>query len=100
MSVMGRTENDIQNVESQMQALRRERVFLVAQLQQARSAGPESGNLRALEDEYARKSVQYDQSHPDLIMLRRQIDQARAGGGGAGGALQATVANQTANLRA
>ena len=78
MNVMERTENDIQNVESQMQALRRERVFLVAQLQQARAAGPETGNLRALEDEYNRKSMQYDQSHPDLIMLRRQIDQLRA----------------------
>lgn len=98
LNVMDRTENDIQNIESQMQALRRERVFLVAQLQQARAAGPETANLRALEDEYARKSVQYDQSHPDLIMLRRQIDQARAGGATGGMSLQAQLQTQRSIL--
>ncbi|MBM0107992.1 hypothetical protein JM946_24950 [Steroidobacter sp. S1-65] len=98
LSVMDRTENEIQNVESQMQALRRERVFLVAQLQQARAASPETANLRALEDEYARKSVQYDQSHPDLIMLRRQIDQLRAGGSAAGQSLQAQLQTQRSIL--
>ena len=97
MTVMDRTENEIQNVENQMQALRRERVFLVSQLQQARAAGTESVNVRALEDEYARKSVQYDQSHPDLIALRRQIDQARAGGA-AGGSLQAQLQTQRSIL--
>jgi uncharacterized protein involved in exopolysaccharide biosynthesis len=85
LNVMDRTEGDIQNVESQMQALRRERVFLVSQVAQARAVNPDSSNLRALEDEYARKSIQYDQSHPDLIMLRRQIDQLKAGGGSGAG---------------
>ncbi len=98
MNVMERTENDIQAIESQMQALRRERVFLVSQLQQARAAGPESSNLRALEDELARKSVQYDQSHPDLIALRRQIDQARAGGAASGMSLRAQLQNQRSIL--
>ncbi|WP_129775434.1 GumC family protein [Peristeroidobacter soli] len=98
LNVMDRTENDINNVESQMQALRRERVFLVSQLAQARSASPEAGNLRALEDEYARKSVQYDQSHPDLIMLRRQIDQLKAGGSGAGLSLKAQLQTQRSIL--
>ncbi len=97
MNVMDRTENDIANVESQMQALRRERVFLVSQLAQARAGSPEAGNLRALEDEYARKSVQYDQSHPDLIMLRRQIDQLKAGGG-AGLSLKAQLQTQRSIL--
>jgi uncharacterized protein involved in exopolysaccharide biosynthesis len=98
MNVMDRTENDIQNIESQMQALRRERVFLVAQLQQARASGPETGNLRALEDEYNRKSMQYDQSHPDLIMLRRQIDQLRAGGTTSGLSLRAQLQQQRSVL--
>jgi succinoglycan biosynthesis transport protein ExoP len=98
MNVMERTETDIQDVEMQMQALRRERVFLVAQLQQARAAGPETGNLRALEDEYNRKSMQYDQSHPDLIMLRRQIDQLRAGGATSGMSLRAQLQQQRSIL--
>lgn len=98
MTVMDRTENEIQNIENQMQALRRERVFLVSQLQQARAAGTESVNVRALEDEYARKSVQYDQSHPDLIALRRQIDQARAGGSAGGTSLRAQLQTQRSIL--
>jgi uncharacterized protein involved in exopolysaccharide biosynthesis len=98
LNVMDRTEGDIQDVETQIQALRRERVFLVSQLQQARAASPESANLRALEDEYARKSVQYDQSHPDLIMLRRQIDQLKAGGSGGGSSLQAQLQTQRSIL--
>ncbi|MDY6945858.1 MAG: Wzz/FepE/Etk N-terminal domain-containing protein [Pseudomonadota bacterium] len=98
LNVMDRTEGDIQDVEMQMQALRRERVFLVSQLQQARAANPASANLRALEDEYARKSVQYDQSHPDLIMLRRQIDQLKAGGSSAGQSLQAQLQTQRSIL--
>jgi succinoglycan biosynthesis transport protein ExoP len=98
LNVMDRTESDIRNIESQIQALRRERVFLVAQLQQARQANPESANLRALEEEYARKSVQYDQSHPDLVMLRRQIDQLKAGGSVAGQSLQAQLQMQRSIL--
>lgn len=98
MNVMERTEKDIQDIEMQMQALRRERVFLVAQLQQARAAGPDSGNLRALEDEYNRKSMQYDQSHPDLIMLRRQIDQLRQGGSASGLSLKAQLQQQRSIL--
>jgi succinoglycan biosynthesis transport protein ExoP len=95
LNVMDRTEGDIQNVESQMQALRRERVFLVSQLAQARAVNPDSANLSSLEAEYARKSIQYDQSHPDLIMLRRQIDQLKAGGGGSGGGLSLKSQLQT-----
>jgi uncharacterized protein involved in exopolysaccharide biosynthesis len=98
LNVMDRTEGDIQNVESQMQALRRERVFLVSQLTQARAVNPDSANLSALEAEYARKSIQYDQSHPDLIMLRRQIDQMKAGGSGAGQSLRSQLQTQRSIL--
>lgn len=98
LNVMDRTEGDIQNVESQMQALRRERVFLVSQLAQARAANPDSANLSALEAEYARKSIQYDQSHPDLIMLRRQIAELKAGGSGAGQSLKAQLQTQRSIL--
>jgi polysaccharide biosynthesis transport protein len=98
LQVMDRTENDIQNIESQMQALRRERVFLMAQLQQARSAAPEAASLRQLEEEYRRKSSQYDESHPDMISLRRQMDQLRAGGSTAGMSLRAQLQTQRSIL--
>jgi uncharacterized protein involved in exopolysaccharide biosynthesis len=81
-----------------MQALRRERVFLMAQLQQARSAAPETASLRQLEEEYRRKSTQYDESHPDMISLRRQMDQLRSGGSTAGMTLQQQLQMQRSIL--
>jgi succinoglycan biosynthesis transport protein ExoP len=98
LSVMERTETDIRNLEAQMQALRRERVFLMAQLQQARSAAPETVSLRQLEEEYRRKSLQYDEAHPDMISLRRQMEQLRAGGSVAGMSLEQQLQTQRSIL--
>jgi len=98
LNVMDRTETEIQNLESQMAALRRERVFLNAQLQQARTAMPETVNVRALEEDYRRKSVSYDESHPDMISLRRQIDMLKAGGSSANMSLQGQLQSQRAIL--
>lgn len=98
LSVMDRIERDVQDVETQMQALRRERVFLVAQLQQARAMGPESASLQQLEAEYQLKSTTYDASHPDLISLRRQIDMLRRGGSTTGMSLQEQLQTQRSIL--
>jgi succinoglycan biosynthesis transport protein ExoP len=73
-------------------------VMLMSQLQQAQSAPAEGPSLRALEDEYARKSMQYDQSHPDLISLRRQIDTLKRGGSPSGMTLRQQLANERAIL--
>lgn len=98
MSSMDRAENEINSVESQLQGLRRERVFLVAQLQQARSSGPETTSLSALENEYKQKLAIYDPNHPDLISLRRQIDMMRTGGSPTGMTLRQQVAQQRSIL--
>lgn len=98
LGAMDRTETEIRNIESQLQALRRERVFLVSQLQQARSAAPEGANLRQLEEEYRRKSISYDESHPDMISLRRQMDALRSGQSLAGMSLQAQLRQQRSIL--
>jgi succinoglycan biosynthesis transport protein ExoP len=98
MNSMDRTENEINSVESQLQGLRRERVFLVAQLQQARATGVETTNLRALEEEYKRKTAIYDESHPDLISLRRQIDMLRTGGSPTGMTLRQQLQQQRSIL--
>lgn len=98
LRVMDRIERDVQDVETQMQALRRERVFLAAQLQQARAMGPESVNLQQLEAEYQRRSATYDVSHPDLISLRRQIETLRRGGSPSGMSLQAQLQTQRSIL--
>jgi succinoglycan biosynthesis transport protein ExoP len=98
MDSMQRVELDLRNVESQLQALRRERVMLAAQLQQARSAAPEAANLRMLEAEYERKRIQYDASHPDMVALRRQIEMLKRGGSTSGMTLRQQLANERAVL--
>ena len=98
MNSMDRAENEINSVESQLQGLRRERVFLVAQLQQARSTGPETNSVQALENEYKQKLATYDANHPDLISLRRQIDMMRSGGSPSGMTLRQQVQQQRSIL--
>jgi succinoglycan biosynthesis transport protein ExoP len=98
LSSMDRAENEINSVESQLQGLRRERVFLVAQLQTARSTGPETTSVNALEAEYKQKLATYDPNHPDLISLRRQIDMMRSGGSPTGMTLRQQVQQQRSIL--
>jgi protein tyrosine kinase modulator len=98
LSSMDRAENEINSTESQLQGLRRERVFLVAQLQQARSTGPETNSLQALENEYKQKLATYDPNHPDLVSLRRQIDMMRSGGSPSGMTLRQQVQQQRSIL--
>ncbi|HSC05733.1 MAG TPA: hypothetical protein VLD59_02805, partial [Steroidobacteraceae bacterium] len=89
MTMMDRTERDLEQMQMQMRSLQQERVFLTAQLQQANTANPDEGSIRQLEAEYARRQSVYDESHPDMISLRRQIDALKQGGAaGAGASLQ------------
>jgi uncharacterized protein involved in exopolysaccharide biosynthesis len=79
MTMMDRAETQLAVNDQQMRSLRQERVFLAAQLEQARSAGPDAGSVRQLEDQYARMRSSYDESHPDMVALRRQIDSLKFG---------------------
>jgi len=79
MSMMDRAESQLATNDQQMRSLRQERVFLAAQLEQARSAGPDAGSVRQLEDQYARMRSSYDESHPDMVAMRRQIDSLKFG---------------------
>ncbi|MFL6548539.1 MAG: GumC family protein [Povalibacter sp.] len=98
LNAIDRTERDIQDIETQMQSLRRERVFLASQYSQARAANPNGGaNLGQLQAEYDRKSSMYDPSHPDMVSLRRQIEMLKAGGN-AGGSLKAQLQAQRSVL--
>jgi polysaccharide biosynthesis transport protein len=80
LTVMDRTERDLENVELQLSNLRQNRIFLAQQMEQARSASPDATLLQQLEGEYARKQAIYDPDHPDIINLRRQIESLRRGG--------------------
>src|SRR5262245_13556483 len=79
MTMMDRTEAQIQQNDMQARSLRQERVFLGAQLDQQRSQGPDAASVRQLEDQYNRMRSTYDESHPDMVALRRQIDSLKYG---------------------
>jgi uncharacterized protein involved in exopolysaccharide biosynthesis len=82
-----------------MASLRQERVFLAAQLEQARSQGPDAGSVRQLEDQYARMRSSYDESHPDMVALRRQIDSLKYGtSAGSGTSLRSQLNQKQATL--
>jgi uncharacterized protein involved in exopolysaccharide biosynthesis len=53
---------------------------LEQQLVQARNAGQDEGMLAQLQADYNKKLSTYDENHPDMIALRRQIDALKAGG--------------------
>ena len=99
MSIMDRTEAQLDQNEQQARSLRQERVFLAAQLEQARAAGPDSGSVRQLEDQYARMRSSYDEGHPDMIQLRRQIDSLKYGtSAGTGTSLRSQLNSKRSTL--
>ena len=99
MSMMDRAEAQLATNDQQMRSLRQERVFLAAQLEQARSAGPDAGSVRQLEEQYARMRSSYDESHPDMVALRRQIDSMKFGtSASAGSSLRSQLNSKRATL--
>jgi polysaccharide biosynthesis transport protein len=99
MSIMDRTESQLEQVTQQMSSLRQERVFLAAQLEQTRAAGPDAGSVRQLEDQYSRMRSSYDESHPDMVALRRQIDSLKFGtSAGTGTSLRSQLTTKRATL--
>ncbi|MBC8026524.1 MAG: hypothetical protein H7Y89_11055 [Steroidobacteraceae bacterium] len=99
MSMMDRTESSLNANDMQMRSLRQERVFLAAQLEAARAQGPDAGSLRSLEDQYNRMRSTYDDSHPDMIALRRQIDSLKYGSSaGAGSSLRSQLNQKRSTL--
>jgi polysaccharide biosynthesis transport protein len=81
LNLMDRTQRDLDDVGQQERALRQDKIFLQQQLEQARNAGTDEGMLQQLQAEYSKKLSTYDENHPDMIALRRQIDAIKAGGG-------------------
>jgi uncharacterized protein involved in exopolysaccharide biosynthesis len=79
MQMMDRTEAQIQQNDMQARSLRQERVFLAAQLDQQRAAGPDAASIQQLQQQYDRMRSSYDESHPDMVALRRQIDSLKYG---------------------
>jgi len=99
MTMMDRTESQIQQNDMQARSLRQQRVFLSSQLDQQRAQGPDSASVRQLEDQYSRMKSTYDESHPDMVALRRQIDALKYGtSAGAGSSLRSQLDAKRATL--
>jgi len=81
LNLMDRMQRDLDDTENQQRNLSQEKIFLEQQLIQARNAGQDEGMLAQMQAEYAKKLSTYDENHPDMIALRRQIDSLKAGGG-------------------
>jgi polysaccharide biosynthesis transport protein len=84
LSIRARAEQELDNVSREIRSLEQNRVFVSQQLREAQS-GPVTTNLRALEEEYARRAAIYSETHPDVVTLRRQIENLRAAGPATGG---------------
>jgi polysaccharide biosynthesis transport protein len=99
MTMMDRAEAQLATNEQQARSLRQERVFLAAQLEQSRAAGPDAGSVRQLEEQYARMRSSYDEGHPDMVALRRQIDSLKYGtSAGSGTSLRSQLNSKRATL--
>jgi succinoglycan biosynthesis transport protein ExoP len=100
LTVKGMTDQELAGIERDLRAQQQNRTFILQQLQQARAAGMNVDRLRALEDEYQKKSAVYDPNHPDMIALRHQIDAMRTGdlAAGTGSNLQEQLELEEANL--
>jgi uncharacterized protein involved in exopolysaccharide biosynthesis len=99
LNVKNATDQDLEGVDRDLRTLQQNRVFIMQQLQQARATGGNADALRDLEAEYRKKSAVYDENHPDMIAMRRQLDSLRRGDAiGAGSGLKAQLAAQQAIL--
>ncbi len=95
MSTKDRTEQEMANIGEQIRTLQQNQTFLQGQLQQVQ-ANPDNETLRQLEEQYAKKRNIYDENHPDMVSLRRQIEVLKRGGLGAqqGSSLQSQLETQ------
>jgi polysaccharide biosynthesis transport protein len=84
LAIRARAEQELDNVNREIRSLEQNRVFVAQQLREAQ-AGPVTTNLRALEEEYARRAAIYSETHPDVVTLRRQIENLQAAGPATGG---------------
>jgi len=94
LSMLNRTESDMDSVEAELRALKERKFYLQSQLAQInpltnmRSATGESildpaSRLKALESEYASLSAKYSEQHPDIVKIKREIEGLRAQTGSA-----------------
>lgn len=73
MSVIQRTERDIESLQPRIRTLEQDRIFLQAQLEEIRKQSASTNRLAILEQEYVRLVANYGPDHPDVRRVRREI---------------------------
>ena len=74
-SAIDRVERDLETSQMQIDNLRRERAILQSEISQIPTASDEAiGQLAALQNEYVRASSIYQDDHPEVVSLRKQLD--------------------------
>jgi uncharacterized protein involved in exopolysaccharide biosynthesis len=88
MTVLERTERDLENVQTEMRALQDDRIFRQSQLEEIRQNSASAERLQQLEDEYVRAIALYGPDHPDVIRIKRQVAALTGAGGESAGSLE------------
>lgn len=89
ITMLNRTESELDSVASELKVLTERKIFLQSQLLQVnpltnmRSATGESildpaSRLKSLESEYASLSAKYSEKHPDIVKIKREISGLRS----------------------
>lgn len=96
LTVLERTDRDIELVQSDIRSLQQDKIFRDAQLEQIRRNSASAERLAQLEDDYLRAIAIYGPTHPDVVRIRRQV--ASLTGGGSDSAVSPQVAELEAEL--
>jgi uncharacterized protein involved in exopolysaccharide biosynthesis len=99
LNFRAQSDQELNGVERDVRSLQQQKIFLMQQLQQARAANPDAQMLYDLQEQYRRKQSSYDDNHPDMVALRRQIESLKRGTASAGApSLKEQLATQKAIL--
>jgi succinoglycan biosynthesis transport protein ExoP len=74
LSVIERTERDIESIRPRIRALEQDRIFVQRQLQEIRQLTPTTDRLEELEQQYTTLVASYGPNHPDVGRVRREIN--------------------------
>ena len=73
MTVLERTERDLEGIQTEIQDLQEDRIFRQSQLEEIRRSSASAERLLQLEDDYLRAISLYGPDHPDVIRIKRQV---------------------------
>lgn len=73
MSVIQRSERELENVQPRIRALEQDRAFIQAQLDDLSALDSRTDRVNELEQEYMALVANYGPDHPDVNRLRREI---------------------------